>query len=419
MTATKHHFIVQPRKTVFADDEEEERRRLEAVLKTAPKKHKVIRGRCREMLKAEWVSLAELWYRQTSEHNQAMFRKVFREIHAVTEAEVETLRSAASLSFERARSFRLAKVMLKLYFSVILRPEYYKKALYWGYAHGRAGELLARTIFGGIESLTSLKFSHYTQTFGKPDDAFLGGLSRRGSDAVVPSGPSLERPASGPITVQMLDGWVGDHWVGDHEGAAAAAPAPSPKRLSDAWDPQALRYNAMDGPAPAAKRQIEPLDVPPRAAQKAVAFKQQAASNGSGSQVSSCVTRRKMRSRLWSPSLQEVAHWKPADAESQGKGLRGPSWVVEGVQKNWSTTNRDHFSPKPLPQSLRPRPVEDGAASPHQPSGIFCGAEVTLTKGFIAPAITASSGGCLPRTTLTPQPRAASASPMPSPTPTT
>eukprot|EP01063_Lacrimia_lanifica_P027018 TRINITY_DN3732_c0_g1_i1.p1 TRINITY_DN3732_c0_g1~~TRINITY_DN3732_c0_g1_i1.p1 ORF type:complete len:368 (+),score=94.58 TRINITY_DN3732_c0_g1_i1:98-1201(+) len=359
MTAAKHHFIVQPRNAVFADDEDAERRRLEAVLKTAPKKHKVIRGRCREMLKAEWVSLAELWYRQTSEHNQAMFRKVFREIHAVTEAQVETLRSAASLAFDRARSFRLAKVMLKLYFSVILRPEYYKKALYWGYAHGQAGELLARTVFGGIESLTSLKFSHYTQTFGKPDDAV-----------------DLGRAA----TV-----------------VSSAASSAAPQRLSNAWDPDALRYKDISP----GKRQMEPLD-----GQRAVAFAP-AGSSIVASHVSSGAMRRKVRSaRL----PKEMTHWKPADADAQGKGLRGPSWIVAGVGKNWTTTNRDHFCPKPLPHSLAPCADDDPSVSFGATS-----LEMTITKGFVAPAVTASSGGCLPRATL--PPRAASA-PLSSPTPT-
>ena len=179
---TKLHYISKWKcasliKKSRVEEEEALRRKLEEVLRNDKIKH-IIKGRCRGVIADKWLSLAEQWYSESPKRNQKLFRKVLRGICESSrpsgiDADIDVKTSslpALIVNYKddplMIRNIKRARVLLRLYFSPILRTDYHDRSLFWAIVNGGPEtEASVRTVFGGICSMSGLKFSHYSSTF--------------------------------------------------------------------------------------------------------------------------------------------------------------------------------------------------------------------------------------------------------------
>ena len=357
---------------------------------------RLIRGRCRQMLREEWVSLAEVWYRASPPDAQRLFRRLLRCMHGEeapavlgslsrdsvtallrTDQSRDCYTQAASsyalgaqVPEAQARVLRRARVLLKVYLSPVLRPAYHAGAFYWCVKHsGTPGvEDDVRTVFSGIASFAGYKFSAYTRQFARTSD---GGSLVAGR--VLPLHQTL-RAAS----------------------AAAAATA----RL-----PGLRRQPLADGEGELA-RSFEQVAA---AAKEAQQQQQQAGGDGGGAGGGGAAR---------AGSARTVRHWAAQGLLRPAR--RVPPWLMDSKGAGaWESTSREHFSAR-QDRGAASAAAAAAAAAAGSGGGGTCAGGGGRRGGpgtgtgpwvFSAPGqalavakVTASVNGCLPRCLSPPPP---------------
>ena len=299
-----------------------------------PEKH-VIRGRCRGMVREDWLSIAEMWYKNSADSERAAFRKTMRSISteqpprvfdslspatvasllhtsATTRAPTQDATShclMAQVSPLHAKRLRRARLMLKLYFSRILRPEYHNQAFYYSHRRGVEGEQSVRSVFGGINSLSGTKFSLYRDEFqSKPDGGSVVGTR------VVPLHILLERQMAEGRTKRVVSEETALQTAADFAGL-------SERQQSNA------------------------------------------------------------KARL------RTSHWSPPEVR---KARASPVWILD-TKDSWNTTSREHYSG-------RQHPVNSGGDVEMDRSSPLDWVFATADQPPAVSRVTASANGCMPRT---------------------